>query len=57
MPLDDCHVDARLNMARLAPDDERGRNGSILGIGLVITVTSSGGEDELESVKALFWNG
>ena len=54
MPLDDCHVDARLNMALLAPDDERGRNGGILGIELV---TSSGGEDELESVKALFRKG
>lgn len=57
MPLDDCHVEARLDMARLAPDDERGRNGGILGIELDITVTSSGTEDELERVKALFREG
>ena len=57
MPIDECHVDARLNMARLVPDDERGRNGGIMGIELVITVTSSGAEDKFKSVKALFRKG
>ena len=54
MPCDDCHVVAGITMARLAPGDTAGPKGGILGLELDITVISSGTEDELERVKALF---
>jgi hypothetical protein len=41
-------------MGRFNPDDDRSRNGGILGIELNIEVTSRGTNEELERVQQLF---
>ena len=54
MPLEDCRVVGGLELAHFEPDDERGKNGGVLGIDLKFYVTSSGTEEQLGQVKQLF---
>lgn len=57
MPLEDCRSEGRLTMARFAAGDPRGANGGVTGVELDIHVISTGSEEQLERVKALFRRG
>jgi uncharacterized OsmC-like protein len=54
LQLEDCRVEGGLTLAHFEPDDERGKNGGVLGIDLKFFVTFSGTEEQFQAVQRLF---